>query len=85
MGDVAIILKVMPESPEVDLNKLQATIKEKVIGVNDIKVEPIGFGLSALKVAVVGKDEQGVEDKIKASFEGITGIESIEVEGLTLL
>lgn len=85
MGDVAIILKVMPESPDVDLEKMQADIRAKVIGVNDIKVEPIGFGLSALKVAVVTKDDEGAEDKIKASFEGIAGLESVEVDGLTLL
>ena len=48
MGDVALILKVMPESPEVDLAKMQEDIKAKVAGVQDIKVEPIGFGLSAL-------------------------------------
>ena len=29
MGDVAIILKVMPESPDVDLEKVKAAIKEK--------------------------------------------------------
>jgi len=85
MGDVAVILKAMPESPEVDLAKMQADIKAKVKGVNDIKTEPIGFGLSALKVAVVTQDVAGVEDIIKGQFEGIAGLESVEVEGLTLL
>lgn len=85
MGDVALILKVMPESPEVDLAKLQEAIKAKVQGVNDIKVEPIGFGLSALKVAVVTQDVAGVEDVIKGQFVGIAGLETVEVEGLTLL
>lgn len=85
MGDVAIILKIMPESPEIELEGLKAAIKAKVQGINDIKIEPIGFGLSALKVAVVAQDVAGVEDIIKAQFDGIAGIESIEVEGLTLL
>ncbi len=85
MGDVALIIKVMPESPEVDLAKMQEDIKAKVTGVNEIKVEPIGFGLSAVKVAVVTQDEAGADDKVIAQFDGIAGIENVEVESLTLL
>lgn len=85
MGDVALILKVMPESPEVDLAKMQEDIKAKVAGVQDIKVEPIGFGLSALKVAVVTQDGAGADDLVIASFEGIAGLENVEVESMTLL
>lgn len=85
MGDVALILKVMPESPEVDLAKMQEDIKAKVVGVQDIKVEPIGFGLSALKVAVVTQDGAGADDQVVASFEGIAGLENVEVESMTLL
>ena len=85
MGDVAVILKIMPESPEVDLAKLQEDIKAKVAGIQDIKIEPIGFGLSAVKVALVTSDDAGAEDKITAMFAGITGIESTEIESLTLL
>ncbi|HJJ33911.1 MAG TPA: elongation factor 1-beta, partial [Methanocorpusculum sp.] len=61
MGDVAVILKIMPESPEVDLAKLQADIKAQVPGIQDIKTEPIGFGLSAVKVAMVTTDDAGAE------------------------
>ena len=75
----------MPESPEVDLAKMQEDIKAKVDGVQDIKVEPIGFGLSALKVAVVTQDGAGADDKVIASFEGIAGLENVEVESMTLL
>ena len=85
MGDVAVILKIMPESPEVDLAKLQADIKAKVAGIQDIKIEPIGFGLSAVKVAMVTSDDAGAEDKIIGKFAGIAGIESTEIESLTLL
>lgn len=85
MGDVAVILKIMPESPEVDLAKLQADIKAKVAGIQDIKIEPIGFGLSAVKVAMVTSDDAGAEDKIIGNFAGIAGIESTEIESLTLL
>ncbi len=85
MGDVALILKVMPESLDVDLVQMQEDIKAKVAGVQEMKIEPIGFGLSALKVAVVTQDAAGADDKVVASFEGIAGLENVEVESMTLL
>ena len=85
MGDVAVILKIMPESPDVDLAKLETDIKAKITGIQDVKIEPIGFGLSAVKVALITSDDAGAEDKIKGMFKGISGIESIEIESLTLL
>ena len=56
MGEVAVILKVMPESPEVDMEKLQADIRAKVSGIQDMRVEPIGFGLSAIKIAMITEE-----------------------------
>ena len=36
MGEVAVILKVMPESPEVDMEKIQADIRAQVTGIPDM-------------------------------------------------
>jgi len=47
MGSVAVIMRVMPESPEVDLEQLKIALKQKLPGIQDMKVEPIGFGLKA--------------------------------------
>lgn len=83
MGSVAVILKVMPESPEVDMEKLQAEIKEKVPGVNDMRTEPIGFGLSAIKIAMIAEDDEGAEEQILGFFAGISNIDRIEIESLS--
>jgi elongation factor 1-beta len=45
MGSVALILRVMPVSPEVDLTMLTDQIRKKVPGLMDVREEPIGFGL----------------------------------------
>ncbi len=82
MGEVAVILKIMPESPEVDMEKLQADIKAKITGIQDMRVEPIGFGLSAIKIAMITEDEEGSGDKIESLFAGIAGIDRAEIESL---
>jgi elongation factor 1-beta len=84
MGDVAIILKIMPESPDVDLEALKSEIKEAV-AVHDIVEEPIGFGLSALKVAVVVPDQEGVADAVQDKITAINGVEHADIVGQTLL
>ena len=82
MGEVAVILKVMPASPEVDMEKLQADIRAKVSGIQDMRGEPIGFGLSAIKIAMITEDEEGSGDKIEGLFAGIAGIDRAEIESL---
>jgi len=85
MGDVVIIVKVMPESPEIDLEALKAQIKEKYPGTQDMQIEPIGFGLSSLKVAIVIPDgEAGAADEAEAILAAFDGVQSAEIESLTL-
>ena len=74
MGEVVVILKIMPESPDVDLEKIQADIRAKVSGIEDMKVEPIGFGLSAIKIAMITEDDEGAGDKIEGLFSQIPGM-----------
>jgi elongation factor 1-beta len=84
MGSVALIIKVMPESPEVDLEKLKEEIRKRVKGLNDMKEEPIGFGLKALKIAVVVNDTGGESDAVEQEVNDIEGVERAEIVELTL-
>ena len=84
MGSVAVIVRVMPESPEVDLEKLKIALKEKLPGIQDIKEEPIGFGLKALKLAAVVNDAGGETDAIEGKLNTIPGVERAEIVEVTL-
>lgn len=84
MGQVAVTFKVMPESPEVPVSQLKKEIKDRV-DAQDIKEEPIGFGLVALKVLVVLPDAAGGTDTIEKELSKIKGVASVETEDVTLL
>ena len=84
MGDVAVIIKIMPVSPDVDLVALQALIKEKLPGTQDLVVEPIGFGLSSLKAAIVVPDAEGSTEEAEETLRGLEGVESAEIVSVTL-
>ena len=70
MSDVAAILKVMPESPEIDLEALKETIKNTIDAdsFERIEEEPIGFGLIALNVTIVVDDGEGGTEPAEEAY-----------------
>lgn len=82
MGNVAVTFKVMPEGPEVDIEELKKEIS-KVIKIQDSRIEPIAFGLKALRILIITQDK-GTED-IEKKIKGIKGIADIETESVTLI
>lgn len=85
MGDVALIIRVMPESPEINREKIVEAIKENFPRVQDIREEPIGFGLVALKIALVVPDAEGQTEVIEEKLNAIEGVERAEIVESTLV
>jgi elongation factor 1-beta len=84
MGSVAVIMRVMPESPEVDLEQLKTALKQKLPGIQDMKIEPIGFGLKAIKFAAIINDAGGETDALEKTLSSIPGVERAEIIEVTL-
>ena len=83
MATAGIQFKIMPESLETDLEKLKTNIKAAIetfeSGVlNEIKEEPIAFGLKALIVTLaLSEDEEA--DKVEATLSEIESVSSVEM------
>lgn len=84
MGGVAVILRVMPESPEVNIEDLKKALKQKLPSIQEIKEEPIGFGLKALKVLAVVNDAGGETDAVEKMLNEVDGVERAEIIEVTL-
>jgi len=84
MGDVACIIRVMPESPEVDLEALKATLKETAPEIHEIQEQPIGFGLKALMIVAVVGDQGGQTDRLEELLSSAPGVERAEIREVTL-
>jgi elongation factor 1-beta len=88
MGDVLITYKVMPEGVDVDFEKMKEEIKNKVgaLGkVAEFDLQPIAFGLKALVVKVIVKDEGGISDKIEQELSKIENVQGVVVEEVSLI
>ncbi len=88
MGDVLVTYKIMPDGVDVDINKMKKDVEEKLNGVariNDFSEEPIAFGLKALIVRVIVKDEGGITDKIESMLSEIENVQGVVVSEVTLV
>ncbi len=91
MGNVLIELVARPGSPDTNMDKMALDIKaviRKVTG-NDcgIKKEPFVFGMTQLIITVaIDPDKvKGGTDPIEKAISGVKGVQSVEVNRVTLV
>jgi len=83
MANVIITLKIMPESPDTDLE----AVKQKASGliasfggnVGKDEIEPVAFGLNALKLTFVSDEAKGSTDSLEADINNLEDVASVEV------
>lgn len=83
MGNVAISLKIMPTSPDIDLEKIKNEIS-KTLKIQDSKIEPVAFGLNTLKILIITPDKGGTEE-IENKIKSIKGVAEVHVDSVTLI
>lgn len=85
MGKVAAKIKVMPESPDVDLDELQDRLEASLpegAQINGFERDDVAFGLVALLPTVLVADDAGGTEAVEEAFIGVDGVESVSVENV---
>ena len=77
-------MKIMPESPDVDLEAVEQKAKEAIAsfageGDTKVEVEPIAFGLKALRITFVMDESKGSPDALEEPITAIEGVNSFEI------
>jgi elongation factor 1-beta len=84
MGTAIVTLTIMPETPEIDLEAM----KDKVAGLvkefagdreTKVEIEPVAFGLKALKYIFVMDEDLGSPDIVAEKVQALEGVQSSEV------
>ena len=83
MAQVIVTLKIMPESLEADLGNIKSKAKAKIIDFSQSKeikteLEPIAFGLKALKIIFVMDESKGSTESLEQDIKTISGVNSVE-------
>jgi len=85
MGKVAAKLKVMPQSPDIDLDDLQERLEASLpegAQSNGFERDDVAFGLVALLPTVIVADGAGGTEVVEEAFSEVDGVESIAVENV---
>ena len=85
MGKVAAKIKVMPQSPDIDLDGLQERLERSLpegAKINGFERDDVAFGLVALLPTVIVPDDAGGTEAVEERFAGVDGVESVEVENV---
>ena len=85
MGDVAATIKVMPASPEVDLDDLEDTLENALPGgsrLRGVEHQDVAFGLVALIVSVIVPDSEGGTESVEEAIAELEDVESVSVENV---
>ncbi|WP_435194209.1 elongation factor 1-beta [Natronomonas sp. EA1] len=83
MGKVAAKMKVMPNSPEIDLDALQERLEDALpegAKISRTDREDVAFGLVALFPTVIVPDGAGGTEAVEEAFAGVEGVESVAVD-----
>ncbi|MEE6210525.1 MULTISPECIES: elongation factor 1-beta [Salarchaeum] len=83
MGKVAARIKVMPQSPEVDLDDLTDRLEDALpegAKISRTDREDVAFGLIALFPTVIIPDEAGGTEAVEDAFRNVDDVESVDVD-----
>ncbi|MEK6892383.1 MAG: elongation factor 1-beta [Nanoarchaeota archaeon] len=84
MARVVVSLRIMPQSPDVNLSELEKKAKHEIVAFCSseefrTEIQPIAFGLKALMILFVMEESIGSTEKLEQKISQIEGVESVEV------
>ncbi|MBI4919085.1 elongation factor 1-beta [archaeon] len=87
MATVVVSLKLMPESPDINLSELQAAVSKAVRTFGGLDkddevrctLEPIAFGLNSLIVLFAMDEKKGSTEPLEKALSALEGVSSVEV------
>ena len=85
MGKVAAKIKIMPQSPDVDLDALQERLEGALpdgAKIKGFERDDVAFGLVALFPTVIVPDDSGGTEAVEEAFADVEGVESVSVENV---
>ena len=89
MGQIASTYDIMPESTDIDLQKVIAAIPGVIpagIELKETSIKPVAFGLEkVVAFFVIDDSDDGVGDKLENSLMSIEGVSEIANTDSTVL
>ena len=81
-----VVFKILPEEPEA-IDAIEKALHNIKTGkLEDLKKEPLAFGLSTIRAGITIQDKvDGLMEKLEQEIKNIPGVSQAEVEMVTLI
>ncbi len=83
MARVVVTVTINPDSPDVDLNKIEEEAKEKIgkhgADYGRTEFEPLAFGLKAIKIIFIMDEQKGIPDELIDEISKLAGVASARI------
>jgi len=83
-AEVALVYRVLPESVEVDVEKLKEAIVDRLAPkykVDKVEVEEVGFGIKALRFYIrMPESDEYSSDEVEEILRSVEGVGGFELE-----
>ncbi len=83
MATVLITLRIMPTSPDENLDIITDLVAKFIKGfgghLHRTEQKPIAFGLKSIEVLFTSDEAKGSTEKLESEIAGVKGVSSVEV------
>lgn len=84
MANAIVTIKIMPDSPETNMEELEKKAKQtiiKFVGEGETKTEitPVAFGLKSLEITFVMDESKGSPDPLAEEIDAFPEVNSAEI------
>ena len=88
MGEVALKYRLMPESPDSNIEAIVSEIPgvlpdDANFGAHEVK--PFAFGLNAIMIAIVGIDREGFATEVEDGLNSLKNVQTVILEEQSLI
>ncbi len=88
MGEVALKYRLMPESPDSNIEAIVSEIPgvlpdDANFGAHEVK--PFAFGLNAIMIAIIGVDREGFATEVEDGLNSIKDVQTVILEEQSLI
>jgi translation elongation factor aEF-1 beta len=83
MGTAITTLTIMPESPSIDLKKIEHEALKLITAFSDdrekrVDIKPVAFGLQSINIVFLMDEKKGDTEALEKQISEIEGVQSVE-------
>ncbi len=86
MANVVVTMKILPDSPERNIEELSNKIEETIKKFGKIykkSVQPVAFGINAIVLSFIMEEKEGGTDPVEEEVKKTEGIGDVQVTDVT--